>query len=64
MGQERYPSNVAIGAFRYGDTVASTSDQWPGRLLTWFDPRHDFCHAARGLALPYTALTHAVRDEQ
>jgi hypothetical protein len=35
-----------------------------GRLISWFDPRHDFCHAIGGLALPYMALTHAVRDEQ
>jgi hypothetical protein len=35
-----------------------------GRLIPWFDLRHDFWHAIGGLALPYMALTHAVRDEQ
>ena len=46
------------------DKAASTSDQWLGRLIPWFDPRHDFWHAIGGLALPHMALTHAVRDEQ
>jgi hypothetical protein len=49
-----------MGALRF----ASTSDQRLRRLIPWFDPRHDFCHAIGSLALPYMALTHAVRYEQ
>jgi hypothetical protein len=46
------------------DKAASTSDHWLGRLIPWFDLRHDFCHAIGGLTPPFMAHTNAVRDEQ
>jgi hypothetical protein len=46
------------------DRAASTSDQWLGWLIHWFDPHHDFCHAKGGLMPPFMAHTNAVRDEQ